>query len=449
MPYDGANDSNLPSNVKKLSDKKRKQWVSIFNSSISSGDSEEDAFKKANGGIKNKGYVESLWDLDMRQLPQEKAGYKTFGAGDNKGCANCNWFVSPDTCILVYGDINPSGICNMYMSEDSVMAMVEEEKEASIVERVIEKVKEFFVNVAPNAGATQAAVQGEIEQIHKDIGIGPNPFVFVKQGEDLRFFTAFTNCYKDSHKEIIATFAHKEYVAWADETKNYPELHLWHAGFKSKWGKADWVDYIDGFVCASGLVDRDKQHIAEALGNENIAVSHGLIGLIDSKGVIRKYRTFEISPLPVDSAANVWTNFIIDKESEMPFSEKKRKWLKDVAGVNDDVIKTWEESVDGLATHAKSLGLEFKEDDTTDLAGEIAKLTKTVSSLAEVVVKQNETITNMQKTDEDKIHNAFVAEIAKANIGHSPTEDPNNIVEKKESTEALSWFGDIINSGVK
>jgi len=36
MPYSGADDSDLPSNVKKLSDKKRRQWVHIWNSTYSS-----------------------------------------------------------------------------------------------------------------------------------------------------------------------------------------------------------------------------------------------------------------------------------------------------------------------------------------------------------------------------------------------------------------------------
>lgn len=34
MPYKGPDDKSLPSNVKKLPDAKRRQWVHVFNSAL-------------------------------------------------------------------------------------------------------------------------------------------------------------------------------------------------------------------------------------------------------------------------------------------------------------------------------------------------------------------------------------------------------------------------------
>lgn len=60
MPYKNANDAKLPSNVKKLSFKKRKTWVSVFNATLSKcetdggDDCEGLAFRTANGAVKSE-----------------------------------------------------------------------------------------------------------------------------------------------------------------------------------------------------------------------------------------------------------------------------------------------------------------------------------------------------------------------------------------------------------
>src|SRR3990167_11132222 len=64
MPYSGASDPNLPANVKKMPAKKRRQWASIFNSTMSSctgDDCEGKAFRIANGVLKRQ--------KDMDEMP--------------------------------------------------------------------------------------------------------------------------------------------------------------------------------------------------------------------------------------------------------------------------------------------------------------------------------------------------------------------------------------------
>jgi hypothetical protein len=62
MPYSGESDPNLPTNVKSMSKKERRQWVHIFNSVLSTcrekGGAMEEcetlAFKEANGVLKKE-----------------------------------------------------------------------------------------------------------------------------------------------------------------------------------------------------------------------------------------------------------------------------------------------------------------------------------------------------------------------------------------------------------
>lgn len=51
MPYTGASDSKLPEHVKKLSAKKRKQWVEVFNSVFARTSDEGKAMRQANGVV--------------------------------------------------------------------------------------------------------------------------------------------------------------------------------------------------------------------------------------------------------------------------------------------------------------------------------------------------------------------------------------------------------------
>jgi hypothetical protein len=63
MPYSLDNRDNLPENVKKMADKKQRQWIHVWNSAYDKYGDESKAFKMANGVAgKEKGI--SLDDLD-------------------------------------------------------------------------------------------------------------------------------------------------------------------------------------------------------------------------------------------------------------------------------------------------------------------------------------------------------------------------------------------------
>lgn len=65
-------------------------------------------------------------DVRMRQVLQTAAQYDPLGFSSGKGCANCQFFVTPDACILVQGVISPTGVSKFWTaiedddSEDAV-----------------------------------------------------------------------------------------------------------------------------------------------------------------------------------------------------------------------------------------------------------------------------------------------------------------------------------------
>lgn len=517
MPYT-ASSENLPSNVKKMSENKRKQWVEIFNSCIEAGDDEATAFKKANGGVKKKGYPDS-WDVTAARVTQEQAEYNPFGASDTEGCANCNWFISPDSCADVTGDISPAGICKLYMKEPQwepyvqPVRIVKDYDEGSFLDKAIEKIKEIFgikavwttayVNDLPDScflfiesggkkvggkteprslrhfpykdssgkvdlphlrnaiaripqsnapGLNKDAVQKRAQRLLAGQKDDSSPIVFYKSDDgSLRFFATVSNIFRDRQAEIITTEAHREYIEWVDKTKAYPKLWLWHAGPNSEWGQVDWVDFADGFYLASGTVTPGKEYIAEALENQDVGVSHGFVSIPVDKNIIR-YRDFEISALPREYAANIWTDFS-SEEITMPFTDAKKTWLKDVAKVPDNVISEWESNVEGLSKSLKDAGIDYKETVEPNYASEIANLTKVVADLATVVTESKKSadaaLAEAKKSMDDKIADAFTAQVAKMPQPVSATESQTNVIGKKEEpNKDMEWFFKEVVGGI-
>jgi hypothetical protein len=452
MPYSGADDNSLPKNVKKLPKKMRSQWVNVFESALGAGDDEGTAMTKANGVVKKKkGLVES-WDLEVRQFSRTQSGYMPMGMTPDKGCANCHWFASPDSCVLVYGDVSPTGNCNLWQDTpdygEDITGMATDSDD-SFFSNIVRRVKD-----ALRIGPVQSDAEEPID-----------PIIFYKDGDSgrYRFFTIYTNCFKDAHKEIITDAAHREYVDWATRTGLYPELHLWHAGNKSKWGQVDWLEYNSGFVCASGLVDEDKEYIAEALKGQDISVSQGFVGIWTKGDIISLYRTFEISPLPLGHAANNYVDFNIREEKEMPFSTTKKEWLKSVAKLDDATINDWEKSVDRLSLNVKALGIEYKEEGETDIVLQFKSLTDVVNSVvesmtalktqidanttavAELATKQ----TSINDELDKRVADVFVAEVSKLPVGFVATSEKGNVVNVKDTRADVTWFGEVLKDAVK
>lgn len=84
MPYSGVNDPSLPSNVRKLSEKQRRQWLHVYNSVRARGYSDGEAIHRANGVIANS-KAESSEDMDKETKIAEFTEYEIKADGEDAG----------------------------------------------------------------------------------------------------------------------------------------------------------------------------------------------------------------------------------------------------------------------------------------------------------------------------------------------------------------------------
>ncbi len=75
MPYSGIDDPDLPSNVKKMSDSDKKQWVAVFNSCMKDGGTDGECMKLANGVVKEESILTKIKNVlrNMLNIPAERS----------------------------------------------------------------------------------------------------------------------------------------------------------------------------------------------------------------------------------------------------------------------------------------------------------------------------------------------------------------------------------------
>lgn len=202
----------------------------------------------------------------------------------------------------------------------------------------------------------------------KAMGGDPGGIQFFKDAAgDTRWVTIYTNNFKDRVRETFSAAAHQEYAAYVERTKDYPVLRLWH--IPADIGDADRVMWDErGFMVASGTLRPEFAYVGARLAAmKGLGCSHGYTyapaDLQD--GVYTRYRTFEISVLPVADAANLLTAAAIEEDMDMG---KAEEFFKDVLG--PDRAAALDGAVDVLATRAHNDGVSFK--DMADAAGAVA-----------------------------------------------------------------------------
>lgn len=188
--------------------------------------------------------------------------------------------------------------------------------------------------------------------------------LIVKQADgSYRWFGWVSNHFrdKDNPPEIISGKAHKEFVSHAEKTGQYPALWLWHVP-GSKVGKADWLDFAEGFLLMSGLFDSDKAGVAERLAEsrESLTMSHGFWRLKadKEKAITERYRMVEASITPAGVQANPWTRFSTAKEVEV-LTPKKKEFLTKFLGA--ELVTQIEADTDTLRKAAEEAGVDWKE----------------------------------------------------------------------------------------
>lgn len=306
------------------------------------------------------------WDVHSAQISQSEANYGPLRGQDEKACANCRWFRSPDGCILVAGDISPTGLSDRW---EEIPVYTMDPIPVKIVEGEVNKEEERL-------GVLETSVTPEQQSlIQKAFDLGRELFGRETQGmiklrEDdpsgqLRVIMPYTNNFQDRHKEIYARESHKEYEHWADENNSYPELRLWHVP-GSRWGQCDYVAYDDnsGFGFVSGLVDPGCEHIARSLAkSRDIGVSNSAWAVQKDDTVLRYY-CYEVSPLPLQRAGNIWHEGVKLLEDTMALDPVKRAWLAEHAG--EDFVSKIEKDYEARAQQLNQDRVISKDDEGGD-----------------------------------------------------------------------------------
>ena len=519
MPYSGASDPSLPANVKKLPAKKRRMWISIFNRTMASCEGEDcegKAFRIANGVLKKRKDMEPIAiRCECGEAHEVEYGTKEYA------CSNCHrgmaltWNDPPplteeDKCGPDIAYYRPYGGATSFEEIDSWHEAWEMNHNIQETKSNFDAIYENIQNnpeMAPEQkiAAVETATKEMIQRMQNPPEMGmkdkikswlfgkaklPNTekqrnslFLVTKDTSGRwRWLAIFTNKFEDKEQEIFSEDSHKEYEAWVDQTKQYPDLYPWHIPLPL--GKADCVTYADGFMVASGVFHKEYEDVAERLSSmKELGVSHGFsypeTELID--GVYHKYRTFEISMLPVERAANPWTAFNIDQvkqEVAMGFNTQKREFLVKALGENrvssleiqlPELTKELEEAGVGWKDLAEAMGsanggngngdngdpADAGGDTTTEtpttedppaggepvpaegneepvtLEGVKAALQEILKPVDETIIKLQADIKELQRTDDEKIAARMQPKTAIADQKHRPSQSDDNLVDGK------------------
>jgi len=252
--------------------------------------------------------------------------------------------------------------------------------------------------------------------------------IIVQKDGSKRWVGWFTNNYKDREKEIISEEAHKEFLAYLKEYPDrYPAFWSWHLPGTSREADTDYMDYFDGFMVASGpltAVEADQLDKAIEYDNGEIGMSHGMYILErdpERKEIITKYRTYEISDLPLVNAANGFTG--INSTKEVKMTDVKLDRLKAVIG--EDAANKIVDQIGENKEALEAAGIESKE----------SEVLEAIETVSEDPVDEKEP----EEKPEDKGLDKSIKAIAVAVAEHLGMKELSDLLtEQKETIEKLT-----------
>jgi hypothetical protein len=190
--------------------------------------------------------------------------------------------------------------------------------------------------------------------------------------------------------EIITTDAHERYMRWLDENPNKaPELWSLHIPGTQRKNIAHWWGFDGSFAFAEFKLSAEEAvGIKRFVSIYKAGLSHGFFVLkYDfNEGLIEEYITYEISILPVEMAANQWTNIeLIQKElaSNMYLRPEQRAALVTLHG--EDYVKELETKSQEFASMLDKVGIDSKALKTavqSDVDERLAKKEEVVAPVA-------------------------------------------------------------------
>jgi hypothetical protein len=257
--------------------------------------------------------------------------------------------------------------------------------------------------------------------------------------------------------EIITEAAHKDFISFLDKhPEESPELQAWHTPGTGSKSKAEWWQYHDGFVLMSWpLTEKEAEGIIKAEEKYGpLGMSHGFITAskdVDG-GLIHQYRSIEASHLPLDKAANLFTDFAVARtEAKMTrFADEKRKYLAEIFG--EDVTAGLEAETEQRAKELEAQGVQSKEYEAENpttkalemIATGISELRANVTTVLDGQKSLDERLSKVEKTDDEKVADTIRPRISKQ-LTTQPGEQGETISDDKAKELApagseKSWF---------
>lgn len=238
---------------------------------------------------------------------------------------------------------------------------------------------------------------------------------------DWRWIGWVSNNFLDWDGDIMSEESHLEYVDWLEKnTELSPLSTTWHLPEMVRKSAVDFSAYENGFLIMSGkLTEEEAEILLKNKALTDLGMSHGTFVLArDEKDprVITKYRMYECSDLPLENAANPFTDFeILAKEADMD----KKKYLAAFFGGDEGKADAFLEKT-GLKQKAlQDAGIESKEK-----AEEVPVTEPPAETPAE---------TPTAKPDQKAIVEAVLKELGAEDLGKAFTE----LTEKAEKVDVL------------
>lgn len=170
-----------------------------------------------------------------------------------------------------------------------------------------------------------------------------------------------SNNFIDTDGDILSDSAHREYVEWVNKNMDLAPVFVhWHTSGTQRQNQVDFVGYENGFLLMSAPLTEDEAAVLlKAQSKYDIGMSHGTIVLErdpNDARVVTKYRMVEVSDLPLQNAANPFTDFaLICKEAQMD----RYEYLVDLLG--EDKAKAYIAKSGMKQTALRAVGVEEKE----------------------------------------------------------------------------------------
>lgn len=203
------------------------------------------------------------------------------------------------------------------------------------VRNALSRAAQMIEQGGEDAADAKAALP-KIKEAAKKMGIGVEKGLIVEKDASGAWRAVMfpTNNFKDWDGEILSEKAHLEYVEWVNKNMDLAPVFLtWHRAGTRREAQIDFVGYENGFLIMSApLTEKEAAGLLRAQTVTDIGMSHGTFVLERDGGVINQYRMVEVSDLPLENAANPFTDFaILTKEANMD----TKKYLAEVLGSDE------------------------------------------------------------------------------------------------------------------